>query len=97
MTKWRLQQRHTKTAALRTWHLVRTGASGLGWVSGKVRTTTSTMMRWGFGPNTYRRKVDDVAGRLADALNVMDAILAAQHLEIERLRWENARLKAERR
>lgn len=51
-------------------------------------------MGWGFGPNTYRRKVDDVAGRLADALNMMEAVLAAQQLEIKRLQSENAQLRA---
>jgi hypothetical protein len=49
------------------------------------------------GPHAYRRQVDDLVGRLADALDQMEAVLAAQRVEIEALRQENARLRSTQR
>jgi hypothetical protein len=96
MTKRRSRLARTKTAATGTLRIAGGGLRAAGWAAGRTRTVTSTTMGWGFGPNKYRRQVDDVVGRLSDALNVMESVLTAQQLEIEQLRQENTMLRAAR-
>jgi hypothetical protein len=49
------------------------------------------------GPHAYRRRVDDLVGRLSDALGELEGVIAAQRVEIERLRRENTELRGPRR
>jgi hypothetical protein len=83
-----------KVAARVGGRVARRSGQALGVVTRATRTSTSWTMSRMLGPDAYRRQVDDLVGRLADALDQMEAVLAAQQAEIEALRQENARLRA---
>lgn len=67
---------------------LRTGAKAVKTGTGHAKHGTAWLMGRTLGPHKYRRDVDDVSGRLSDALQRIEAALRARDEEIRRLRAE---------
>ena len=71
---------------------LRTGAKAVKTGTGHAKNGTAWLMARTLGPHKYRRDVDDVSGRLSDALQRIEASLRARDEEIRRLRAELGRM-----
>ena len=80
--------RRTWRAAKKTGKVVRGGAKVAKKGMGGVKTSTAWLGTRVLGTNKYRRDVDDVVGRLSDALRRVEAALTVRDEEIRRLREE---------
>lgn len=80
--------RLTWRATRKTGKVVRGGAKVTRKGMSGVKTSTAWLGTRVLGTNKYRRDVDDVVGRLSDALRRVEAALTVRDEEIRRLREE---------
>lgn len=97
MTGRRTRLQRAATAARWGGRVARGGGRVVRVASRTTRSSTSWTMGRVLGPHAYRRGVDDLVGRLSDALGELEGVIAAQRVEIERLRRENTELRGSRR
>ncbi len=68
------------------WATLKVGGKVINKTQRTVRDTSTTVAQYWLGGKKYKRDIEDVSGRLSDALQRLDAVLKAKNVEIDQLR-----------